>query len=164
MVLSWHFCGPSLLLQLGAMRSVVALMVSLSVGSVGMVGSVGCFPHNARNRTIAEIVEGGLAISGVIVEGVIQSGADCNTTHAPGEPAMSCAQTASTAGGIGVALILAGVVGFMATISTAEDDDKPVPIEIKATPIPAPVAAPAAGSANPPFDPTPPPPAAGSAS
>ncbi len=144
-------------------------MVSLSVGSVGSVGLLGCFPHNARNRTIAEIVEGGLAISGVIVEGVIQSGADCNTTHAPGEPAMSCAQTASTAGSIGVALLLAGVVGFIATISTAEDDDKPVPIEIKATPIPAPTptSGSAAGSTSPPFDPTPtltPVPAAGSAS
>jgi hypothetical protein len=134
------------------MRSAVALvMASLSFGGVG------CFPHNARNRTISELVEGGLAISGVIVEGVVQSGADCNTTHAPGEPAMACAQTASTVGGIGVALILAGVVGFIATISTAEDDDKPAPVEIKAAPPPAPVpaAAPGTGSATPPFDPTP---------
>ena len=119
------------------------LVSSLSVGSVGMLG---CFPHNARNRTIAEIIEGGLAISGVIIEGVTQSGADCNTTHAPGEPTMTCAHTAATAGGIGVALILAGVVGFIATISTAEDDDKPVPIEIKATPIAAPTAGSGSGA------------------
>ncbi len=131
------------------MRSAVALvMVSLSFGSLG------CFPHNARNRTISELVEGGLAISGVIVEGVIQSGADCNTTHAPGEPAMACAQNASTAGGIGVALILAGVIGFIATISTAEDDDKPAPVEIKAAPTPAPAASPGAGPATPAATPT----------
>ncbi|CAN5546980.1 hypothetical protein BH11MYX1_BH11MYX1_33730 [soil metagenome] len=135
------------------------LVSSLSFGSLGSLGSLGCFPHNARNRTISEVIEGGLAISGVIVEGVIQSGADCNTSHAPGEPAMTCAQNASTAGGIGVALILAGVVGFIATISTAEED-KPAPVEIKAAPVPVPTAAPATGSpgtgsANPPFDPTP---------
>lgn len=126
------------------------LVSSLSFGSFG---ALGCFPHNARNRTIAEVIEGGLAISGVIVEGVIQSGADCNTSHAPGEPVMACQQSASTAGGIGVALILAGVIGFIATIST-EEDDKPAPVEIKAAP-PAPAAgSPGMGSANPTFDPT----------
>jgi len=121
------------------MRSAVALMLVASVGT-------GCFPHNARNRTISEIVEGGVAVSGVVLEGFVQSGADCDMSHAPGAPPVSCKQSASAEGGIGVALILAGLVGFIATISTSEDDsDTPKPIEIKAEPAPttaAPVPAP----------------------
>ncbi|MEO8551942.1 MAG: hypothetical protein ABI678_18325 [Kofleriaceae bacterium] len=101
--------------------------------------SAGCFPHNARHRTIAEITEGAVAVTGIVIEGFVQSGADCDmNAHAPGEPPIVCKQDASTAGGIGVALILAGIVGFIATISAAEDDDKPKPIEIKAQPEPGP--------------------------
>ncbi|MEO6775486.1 MAG: hypothetical protein ABI467_21165 [Kofleriaceae bacterium] len=119
------------------MRSAVALMLAATLVP-------GCFPHNSRNRTIAEIVEGGVAVSGVVVESFVQSGADCDMTHAPGAPPVSCKQNASLSGGIGVALILAGVIGFIATISTSEDDnDTPKPIEIKAAPAsldPAPLA------------------------
>jgi hypothetical protein len=113
------------------MRSAVALMLASSLVA-------GCFPHNSRDRTIAEIVEGGIAVSGVVLEGFVQSGADCTTMSAPGEPPLKCESNASVGGGIGVALILAGVVGFIATISSAEDDDKPTVIEIKAKPEPAP--------------------------
>ena len=110
------------------MKSAVALML---VGSLG----AGCFPHSSRNRTISEIVEGGVSVSGVVLEGFAQSGADCDMSHAPGAPPVMCKQNASTIGGIGVALILAGLVGFIATISTSEDDNEtPKPIEIKATP------------------------------
>jgi hypothetical protein len=110
------------------MRSAVALVLVASLVP-------GCFPHSARNRTISEIVEGGLAVSGVVVESFVQSGADCDMTHAPGAPPVSCKQNAALGGGIGVGLILAGVIGFIATISTAEDDDdKPKAIEIKAKP------------------------------
>jgi hypothetical protein len=108
------------------------------VASVG----TGCFPHSSRNRTIAEIVEGGFSVSGVVVESFVQSGADCDMTHAPGAPPVACKQSASLGGGIGVALILAGVIGFIATISTSEDDnDTPKPIEIKAAPTAAPTTA-----------------------
>jgi len=128
------------------MKSAVALTL---VASLGM----GCFPHSARNRTIAEIVEGGVSVSGVVIEGFVQSGADCDMTHAPGAPPVACKQSASVAGGIGVALILAGLVGFIATISTSEDDnDTPKPIEIKSAPAPT-TAAPA--SASPPPAPAP---------
>ncbi len=113
------------------MRSAVALLLASSLFA-------GCFPHNTRDRTIAEIVEGGIAVSGVVVESFVQSGADCTMQAAPGEPPLKCESNASVGGGIGVALILAGVVGFIATISSAEDDDKPATIEIKAKPEPAP--------------------------
>jgi hypothetical protein len=113
------------------MRSAVALLLASSLVA-------GCFPHNSRDRTIAEIVEGGIAVSGVVVEGFVHSGADCSMMAAPGEPPLKCESNASVGGGIGVALILAGVVGFIATISSAEDDDKPAVIEIKAKPEPAP--------------------------
>ncbi|MFT3697537.1 MAG: hypothetical protein QM831_30620 [Kofleriaceae bacterium] len=132
----------------------------------GSLMSAGCFPHSARNRTIAEIVEGGVAVSGVVVEGLVQTGADCDMTAAPGEPQMMCKDNASLGGGIGVALILAGVIGFIATISVAEDDDeKKPPVIIKAAdPMaqPAPTTAPAQPTtpATPPApEPTPPAPA-----
>jgi hypothetical protein len=144
------------------MRSAVALVL------VGSLTLAGCFPHSARNRTISEIVEGGLAVSGVVVESFVQSGADCDMTHAPGAPPVTCKQNAALGGGIGVGLILAGVIGFIATISTSEDDDdKPKPIEIKAapttaapatTPAPAPtvpVAPPAAAAPTAPVAPAP---------
>ena len=117
------------------MRSAVALVLASSL-------TAGCFPHSRRNTTISEIIEGGIAVSGVVVEGFVQSGADCNEmVTAPGAPKSMCASNASTAGGIGVVLILAGVVGFIATISAFEDDaanNKPPVIEIKAPPPPAP--------------------------
>ena len=121
------------------MKSAVALILVASLGT-------GCFPHSSRNRTISEIVEGGVSVSGVVLEGFAQSGADCDMSHAPGAPPVTCKQNASTIGGIGVALILAGLVGFIATISTSEDDnDTPKPIEIKAAPAPT-TAAPASAS------------------
>lgn len=118
----------------------------------------GCFPHSARNRTIAEITEGAVAVTGVVIEGFVQSGADCDmNAHAPGEPPVMCKQDASVAGGIGVALILAGIVGFIATISASEDDDsKPKPIEIKAQPTPQPTIAPTTPPPTPAPEPTPP--------
>lgn len=109
------------------MRSAVALLLASSL-------LTGCFPHNARHRTIAEIVEGGVAVSGVVIESFVQTGADCSMLAAPGEPPLKCESNASVGGGIGVALILAGIVGFIATISSAEDDDKPPVMEIKAKP------------------------------
>ena len=134
------------------MRSAVALML------VGSLTLAGCFPHSARNRTISEIVEGGLAVSGVVVESFVQSGADCDMTHAPGAPPVMCKQSAALSGGIGVGLILAGVIGFIATISTSEDDnDTPKPIEIKAAPT---TAAPATTPAPAPTAPIAPPAAA----
>lgn len=115
--------------------------------------TAGCFPHSGRNRTIAEISEGAVAVTGVVIEGFVQSGADCDmNAHAPGEPPIQCKQDASIAGGIGVALILAGIVGFIATISSSEDDDKPKPIEIKAQPEQAPIVVP---NGNPPPAPAP---------
>lgn len=128
------------------MRSAVALVLASSLAA-------GCFPHSRRNTTISEIIEGGIAISGVVVEGFVQSGADCNQmVTAPGAPKAQCASNASTGGGIGVALILAGVVGFIATISAFEDDvanSTPPVIEIKAPP-PAPPAKPPATDPAPP--------------
>jgi hypothetical protein len=134
------------------MRSAVALLLASSLFA-------GCFPHNTRDRTIAEIVEGGIAVSGVVVEGFVQSGADCSMQAAPGEPPLKCESNASVGGGIGVALILAGVVGFIATISSAEDD-KPATIEIKAKPEPAPAPTDPAAAPLTPLAPTPTPTAA----
>jgi hypothetical protein len=115
------------------MRSVVAsaLVVSISL--------MGCFPHSARNRVIAEITEGALVAGGIAIEAGTSTQADCQAQTG----GMNCSSSGA-AGGIGLGMMLLGLVGFIATISSSEDD-KPAPpaIDIKATPAPvAPVATP----------------------
>ena len=48
----------------------VALLVIASL--------VGCFPHNAHKRTIAQLVEGGVLASGIGMEYFANTSADCD--------------------------------------------------------------------------------------
>ena len=140
----------------------VALALTLSLVSTG------CFPENPRARTFAKLGEGVTLGAGIVMEGLINSGADCDLSM-PGMPDSGCHTNASVLGNIGVVLILAGLIGFVATISTTPDE-KPEMQEIKE--IKAPPKAPGVGSGSaaapapmPAAAPTPAPmPAAGSAS
>jgi hypothetical protein len=123
----------------------VALLLSVSL--------LGCFPHNAHHRTIAKLAEGGSLLAGIGLEAFVNTGADCDMMALPGMPNPGCHTKATVVGDIGVALILAGLLGFVATVSTAEDEKPPAPtIEIKADKhdlklppgVKAPAAAPAA--------------------
>ena len=111
----------------------------------------GCFPHDAHNRTIAQLIEGGSIAAGIGVEAFVSTGADCDSMGIPGQPVdVNCHNRSSTWGGVGVALMLAGLLGFIATISTAEDDAPEAPrIDIKAKPEPTPVGATGGPAANP---------------
>ncbi|HSN26550.1 MAG TPA: hypothetical protein VLT45_09695 [Kofleriaceae bacterium] len=96
------------------MRAVaVALILSLLAG---------CFPHDAHKRTIAQLVEGGTLGIGIGMEYFANTSADCDQMRQMGGPVATCDTTRQAIGSVGVALILAGLVGFIATISTAEDD------------------------------------------
>jgi hypothetical protein len=107
-----------------------ALSLSLSL----LAG--GCFPNNARHRTIAKIVEGGVTVGGIALLAVVNSGADC-MTDVPGTVDQSCEDNARVLSSTGLGMILTGLIGFIVTVSTAEED-KPK-TSISATPTPAPI-------------------------
>ena len=117
-------------------RAAVALVVSDSL--------LGCFPHNARRRTYAQIGEGTAIVAGIAISAFSNTAADCDQMAGPGIDDSGCKSSARWASTAGVTLILAGLLGFVATVSTAEDaqQQQPKPIEIKAEPAPAPAAQP----------------------
>lgn len=84
----------------------------------------GCFPHNAHKRTISQLVEGGVLGIGIGMQYFANTTADCDQMMQTGGPSVKCDTTRQTIGTVGVALILAGLVGFISTISTAEDDSE----------------------------------------
>ena len=81
----------------------------------------GCFPHDAHKRTIAQLVEGGTLVAGVGMGYFANSQADCDQEKQMRMPPSKCGGFAQTMDSISVAFILAGLVGFIATITTAED-------------------------------------------
>ena len=87
---------------------------------------VGCFPNNARHRTYAKYGEGIALVAGIAISAAANTGADCDNMSKAGvdDNCRSTAQWLSTAG---VILIVGGLLGFVATISTAEDDDDSTP-------------------------------------
>jgi len=96
---------------------------------------LGCFPHNARNRTIAKAGEGGAILAGIAISAFASSGADCDMTTMAGIDNSGCRNKAQWLGTAGVVLIVGGLLGFVATVSTAEENAPPKPVEIKdATP------------------------------
>jgi hypothetical protein len=82
----------------------------------------GCFPHDAHKRTIAQLIEGGTLGVGIGMEYFANTEADCDQMRQMGQPVGSCSGVSQAIGSVGVGLILAGLVGFIATISSAEDD------------------------------------------
>ncbi len=140
------------------MRVAVAFVITASL----LAGA--CFPRNSKHRMYAQLGEGAALVGGITMLYFVNSGADCDMSSAPGgEPDDGCKTRATILGDIGLGLILIGLVGFIATVSTAEDDE-PAPVVVipKAdAPAPAPMPAPAPTPiATPPAEPTPAPPPA----
>lgn len=124
------------------MRAAVALLVSLSMTSAA------CFPHNEQHRTYAKFAEGGALVAGIVISGVSNSGADCDEKRAPGTEIKDCRSNAQLLSTIGVGLILAGLLGFVATVSTAEDEDKTTAKTQQPTPAPTATTPPPANTTN----------------
>jgi hypothetical protein len=101
------------------MRAAVALLASVSM--------LGCFPHNERHRTYAKLAEGGALVGGIVISAVGNTGADCDEMAVNGVET-NCKSNAQILSTIGVALILTGLLGFVATVSTAEDDNDAKPV------------------------------------
>jgi len=100
------------------MKAAVALALSVSL--------LGCFPNNARHRTYAKYAEGASLVTGIVISAFANTGADCDEMSMAGVD-NDCRTTAKWLSTAGVVLILAGLVGFVATISTAEDDSESTP-------------------------------------
>jgi hypothetical protein len=138
------------------MRAAVAFVITASL----LAGA--CFPNNPKHRMYAQLGEGAALAGGITMLYFVNSGADCDMNSAPGgEPDDGCKTKATVLGDIGLGLILIGLVGFIATVSTAEDA-KPTPTVVvpKAdvpvtVPAPAPAPAPASTIAIPPAEPAP---------
>jgi hypothetical protein len=81
----------------------------------------GCFPDNARHRTIAKITEGALVAGGIAILTVANTGADCDQAMRPNENP-DCKSDAGFVGGVGLGMIIIGLVGFIATVSATPDD------------------------------------------
>ena len=123
------------------MRVVVALVLSLTV----MSGA--CFPNNPRHQTYAKIAEGGAILGGIGLLAVVNTGADC-APKVSGMPDTACEDKAALLGNIGLGLVLAGLIGFIVTVSTS-GDDKVATSTTTPTPTPTP-------EPTPPTEPTPP--------
>jgi hypothetical protein len=97
------------------MRAVALLVITAQLA--------GCFPHNAHKRTIAQLVEGGVLATGIGMEYFANTTADCDQMkQETGNLNSSCGGVTQSIGSVGVGLILAGLVGFIVTISGAQDD------------------------------------------
>lgn len=97
------------------MKAVVALLCSVAV-------LTGCFPNNPQHRTYAKYAEGTAVIAGIAVSAFANTGADCDAMEMPGPNIENdCRTKAKWLGSLGLVLILSGLLGFVATISTAED-------------------------------------------
>lgn len=109
------------------MKAVVAMVVAVLL--------TGCFPNNKKHRTYAKIGEGAALASGVALLYAAGTGADCDEMRAPGESASGCRSNASLYSGVGLGLILTGLVGFIATVSTSPEDKPDQPANTR-TPVP----------------------------
>ena len=90
----------------------VAILLALSA----------CYPHNVHKRTLAKYSEGAAILTGIALEYAANSEADCDQMKVTGAPDGSCGLKGAVIGDAGVGLILAGLVGFIVTVSTSEED------------------------------------------
>lgn len=130
------------------MRAAVALLASISL--------LGCFPHNPKARTYAKIAEGSAIVAGIAVSAFQNTGADCDEMMMIGVDNSSCHTQAKWLTTAGVVLIVGGLLGFVATVSTAEEDKtppKPLELTEEETAKPATIAKPT-GKNAPPSDPS----------
>jgi hypothetical protein len=99
-------------------RAAVALLLSVSL--------LGCFPHNPKARTYAKIGEGTALLAGIAISAFVNTTADCDLDKMPGVPDGDCRSQAKWLSLTGVVLVVGGLLGFVATVSTAEEAPKPV--------------------------------------
>ena len=108
----------------------VALLTSLSLLVPG------CFPHDPHARFISKLSEGGAVLAGIGILAIAGTGADCDAMTMGAQASNdSCHTKATVLSDVGLVLLIGGLVGFIATVSTAEED-KPPPATVITTPPP----------------------------
>jgi hypothetical protein len=95
------------------MKAAVALILSFSM--------LGCFPNNPRHQKYAKYAEGASLVAGIAISAVANTGADCDSMAMAGQDISDCRTKAKWLGTVGMVLILGGLLGFIATVTTAED-------------------------------------------
>lgn len=125
------------------MRAVIAFVTSIAM----LTGA--CFPDNEKHRTIAKITEGGFILGGIALLAAVNTGADCMPDVA-GMRDVACEDKARLVGSIGLAMILAGLIGFITTVSTSPDDKPEAPKSLPEPPKPPEPMPPMKSPANPP--------------
>ncbi len=99
----------------------------------------GCFPNSAKHRTYAKIGEGAAIATGIAMLYTVNTGADCDQMRdVSDETSSGCRGNADILGSVGLGLIIAGMSGFIATVSTTPDDEDDKPAN---TLTPTPIAA-----------------------
>jgi hypothetical protein len=101
-----------------------------AVALIAAVSLFGCFPHNRKARMYSQIGEGALVVTGIVLESMVKTGADCDAMHTIASGNSTCHDKNAVLGGVGLGLMLVGALGFVATISTAAED-KPPTVQIK---------------------------------
>jgi hypothetical protein len=100
------------------------------IASLASIALLGCFPHNTRLRTYSQAAEGAAIVAGIVTEYFVNSAADCEAKETLGNTQGSCKSNGAALGDFGLGLILAGIGGFILTVSTAEAD-APKLVELK---------------------------------
>jgi hypothetical protein len=103
----------------------VAILLALSA----------CFPHDAHKQTLAKYAEGAAIVAGIGLQYAVNSQADCDAQKVTGGGGGGCQLTGAIVGDAGVALILGGLVGFIVTVSTAEDAAQQPAIAVQRPPL-----------------------------
>lgn len=80
--------------------------------------SAGCFPNDPYASRIAKISEGGAVLLGIGFLALAKTQADCD---ADSNKDMDCNSSGTTLQTVGLSLLIAGLVGFIATVSVEED-------------------------------------------
>lgn len=115
------------------------------------VSLLGCFPHNPKARTYAKIAEGSAIAAGIAIAALQNTSADCDERKMIGIDNSGCHTTAKWLTTTSVVLIVGGLLGFVATVSTAEEPKAPpAPLELaEETAKPTTIARPTGKSAPP---------------
>ena len=96
--------------------------VSPNQDALVVLSLTACFPNSKRHRTYAKIGEGAAIAGGIGLLYVTNTGADCDQMRGLDGDASGCRGNAKVLGTIGLGLILAGLTGFIATVSTSPED------------------------------------------
>jgi hypothetical protein len=94
----------------------------------------GCFPHQPTLRKAALATEGAMIVGGAIVAAATPPPATTCYSNSDFPYIGTCNTSHSALEVVGPALLIAGLVGIVATIATAEEEPTPPPVRVAPPP------------------------------